>query len=131
MLTYKKQAEAGNLEGQFQMGIQYEHGQFGFPQDYFEAAKWYRKAAEQGHCGAQLYLGLFLAQGQGVEVNLIEAYKWIELAKRGNARDKFAADDCQNRLIAFMTPDQIAEGQRLARESMGRIRAFPTAFYDV
>jgi TPR repeat protein len=41
MITIMEQAEAGNPVGQFQMGIQYHQGQFGFPQDYFEAAKWY------------------------------------------------------------------------------------------
>ncbi len=110
-----KKAEAGDAESQYTIGIQYERGQFGFPQSYIEAAKWYRKAAAQGHSGAQLYLGVFLAQGQGVEPNFVEAYQWIELAKRGNMLDKFAADDCQKRLIVYMTPEQIVEGQRLAR----------------
>jgi TPR repeat protein len=111
-----KNAEAGDAESQYTIGIQYERGQFGFPQDLFEAAKWYRKAAIQGHAGAQLYLGVFLAQGQGVEPDIVEAYKWIELAKRGSALDKIAANGCQKRLVAFMTPEQIAEGQRLSSE---------------
>jgi hypothetical protein len=81
--------------------------------------KWYRKAAEQGHAGAQLYLGVFLAQGQGVEPDFVEAYKWIELAKRGNEADKAAADESQKQLVAYMTPDQIAEGKRLARDKAG------------
>jgi TPR repeat protein len=130
VLTIMEQAEAGDPESQFQMGIQYHQGQLGFPKDNFEAANWYRKAAEQGHAGAQLYLGVFLAQGQGVEIDLIEAFKWLELAKRGNARDKTAADDCQNKLVAFMTPDQIVEGQRRAREKKGIIRAIPTTFHN-
>lgn len=131
MLTIMEQAEAGNPEGQFQMGIQYHQGQFGFPQDFFEAAKWYRKAAEQGHAGAQLYLGVFLAQGQGVEVDVIESFMWLELAKLGSEADKLVADDCQNRLVVYMTPDQIAEGQSLAREKSKITRVIPTTFNNV
>ena len=109
-------AEAGDAESQYTIGIQFEKGQSGFQQDYSEAAKWYRKAAEQGHTGAQLYLGVFLAQGQGVEVDFVQAYKWIDLAKRGSKLDKIAAVDCQKRLVALMTPNQITMGERLSRE---------------
>jgi TPR repeat protein len=111
-----KNAEAGDAESQYTIGIQYEHGNFDFSQDYIEAAKWYRKAAEQGHAGAQLYLGVLVAQGQGVGPNCVEAYKWIELAKRGSALDKIAANGSQQRLVTYMTQEQIAEGKKLSRE---------------
>lgn len=39
--------EQGQAEGQSNLGILYDLGQ-GVKQDYVEAAKWYRKAAEQG-----------------------------------------------------------------------------------
>jgi hypothetical protein len=51
-----------------------------------------------------------------VELDFVEAYKWIDLAKRGGGLDKIAAIDSQKRLIALMTPEQVAEGQRLSRE---------------
>ncbi|MDL1959246.1 MAG: hypothetical protein LWX01_06035 [Deltaproteobacteria bacterium] len=35
-------------------------------QDYAEAVKWFRKAAEQGYADAQFFLGLMYAQGEGV-----------------------------------------------------------------
>ena len=109
----RREAEGGDAKSQFTIGMQYEHGQFGYPKDYCEAAKWYRKAAEQGHAGAQLYLGVFMCN---VEQDAVEAYKWLNLAKKGNVLDKFAANDLQKRLVALMTPEQIAEGQRLSRE---------------
>ncbi len=43
----------------------YENGR-GVAQDYAEAARWYRKAAEQGDAGAQHNLGLLYAKGVGV-----------------------------------------------------------------
>ncbi|MYE58441.1 MAG: sel1 repeat family protein, partial [Alphaproteobacteria bacterium] len=38
----------------------------GVPQDYAEAARWYRRAAEQGIASAQFNLGLVLNNGEGV-----------------------------------------------------------------
>ena len=43
-----KKAEQGDADAQFNLGYLYESGR-GVSQDYNEAAKWYRKAAEQGH----------------------------------------------------------------------------------
>lgn len=111
-----KAAESGDPKAQCALGGFYEHGSLGLKQNDFEAAKWYRKAAEQGHAGAQLYLGSLLAEGKGVEQDFIEAFKWVTLAKQGSAFDKIAATQAHKRLVALMTTEQIAEGQRLARE---------------
>jgi TPR repeat protein len=43
----------------------YAEGQ-GVPQDHAEAARWYRKAADQGNALAQFGLGLMYDQGHGV-----------------------------------------------------------------
>ncbi len=43
----------------------YDKG-LGVTQDYAQAAKWYRKAAEQGHAYAQFNLGYMYRFGQGV-----------------------------------------------------------------
>ncbi len=50
------------------------------PQDYAEAAKLYRKAAEQGHAMAQSQLGLMFASGQGVPQDFAEAARWCRPA---------------------------------------------------
>ena len=52
----------------------------GVAQDYKEAVKRYRKAAEQGDANAQFNLGLMYAQGQGVTQNYKEAVKWYTKA---------------------------------------------------
>ncbi len=110
----KREAVAGKAQAQFSLGGYYERGQFGLPQDYTESGKWYRKAAEQDHHAAQLYLGVCLAQGQGVEQNVVEGLKWILLAKRGGAWDRGAANETQIRLEALMTEQQIAEARVMA-----------------
>jgi hypothetical protein len=53
----------------------YSEGQ-GVEQDYNEAAKLCRKAAEQGNGQAQAILGIMYSQGQGVEQDLKEAARW-------------------------------------------------------
>ncbi|MFH1914989.1 MAG: tetratricopeptide repeat protein [Pseudomonadota bacterium] len=69
--------------------------------------------ADQGYAEAQSNLGVMYAKGQGVPQDYVEAYKWCNLsAAQGNS------DAVKNRdiLSASMTPEQIAEGQRLSRE---------------
>jgi TPR repeat protein len=57
------------------------------PQDYKEAAKWFRKAAERGNVRAQSNLGALYAVGQGVPEDDREALKWWrKAAEQGNAR---------------------------------------------
>ncbi|POP28490.1 hypothetical protein C3P63_08685, partial [Haemophilus influenzae] len=38
---------------------------------------WYRKAAEQGHGGAQVMLGFSYLSGEGVQVNKSLAKEWF------------------------------------------------------
>ena len=45
-------AEGGDPDAQFSLGASYAEGD-GIPQDDAEAARWYQRAAEQGHVWAQ------------------------------------------------------------------------------
>jgi len=51
-------AGKGNADGQFWMGVAYFDGE-GVPQNFNEALKWFRLAAEQGHEAAREMLGAF------------------------------------------------------------------------
>jgi len=100
----------------------YSHG-MGVTQDYAEAAKWYRKAADQGHASAQYYLGLMYYQGEGVSKNRVLAYMWVNLAAAaltGKAHED--ALEFRNTIAKEMTPQQIVEAQRLALEWKSVIR---------
>ena len=57
----------------------YDNGK-GVPQDYAEAVKWYRLAADQGKASAQYNLGVMYERGQGVPHDYAEAVKWYRLA---------------------------------------------------
>lgn len=48
-------AGQGDVHAQYNLGLMYANGT-GVPQDYNEAAKWFRLAAEQGHASAQYNL---------------------------------------------------------------------------
>ena len=50
-------AERGNASAQYNLGVMYAKGQ-GVRQDYAEAVRWYRRAAEQGDVQAQSNLGV-------------------------------------------------------------------------
>lgn len=57
--------------------------------DIKESAKWYRKAAEQGHASAQAQIGKFYLLGRGVPKNYTEAKKWLRKASdQGDAYAK-------------------------------------------
>jgi TPR repeat protein len=94
----------------------YEKG-LGLPQDYGEAVKWYRKAAELGHAEAQHNLGLMNEKGLGVPQDFVRAHMWFNLAvvhvNEGAKHDR-------DRTASLLAPDQIAEAQRMAREWMAK-----------
>ena len=50
------------------------------PQDFAEAVRWYRLAADQGHAAAQFSLGLRHSNGQGVLQDDRQAAAWYRLA---------------------------------------------------
>jgi hypothetical protein len=112
MDSYRKEAEKGNAVGQYNLGQVYNQG-LGVREDYTQAASWYRKAAEQGHPKAQYNLGYMYALGLGVPQDMVQAYMWINIASDQGLEKAIAIrDDFGNNL----TPAQLEEGQRLARE---------------
>ncbi len=117
MEWYRKAAEQGYAPAQYNIGFLYRKGR-GVPQDYAEAMKWYRKAAEQGHAKAQLFLGNMYGNGQGVPRDDVQAYMWFKLASSTFPPGKGHDLAVKNRDIVAekMTPAQISDAERLARE---------------
>ena len=114
---YRKAAYQGDAAAQFNLGFCYAKGE-GLAKDEVEAVKWYRKAAEQGCISAQLNLGVMYRNGNGLPQDYVEAYKWYNLAaSQGNTGAILNRD----RIVRFMTPEQIAEGQRRAATFVPRI----------
>jgi uncharacterized protein len=112
-------AEQGNSDSQRLLGMVYCLG-FGVPIDNAEGAKWYFKAANQGNTLAQYELGGMYEAGRGVPQDYVQAHMWWNLTAAGSlasdVKTRISALDNRDTTAAKMTPDQIAEAQRLARE---------------
>ena len=75
-------AELGNVNAQNaqgNLGFAYENGR-GVPKDYAEAARWYRRVADQGVSWAQTRLGEMYEYGHVGPVDYVEATRWYRQA---------------------------------------------------
>jgi TPR repeat protein len=110
-------AEQGHAAAQTFLGDLYNDGA-GVLQDYATAASWYRKAAERGYAEAQFNMGRIYYYGRGVPQDYVIAHMWFNLtAANGDkawVRDWAVRE--RDEVAAKMTPAQIAEAQKLARE---------------
>ena len=73
-------AEHGVPHAQNVLGEIYMYGE-GISQDFDEAAKWFRLAAEQHHRRAQFMLGVLYWSGDGVPQDYDKAVKWFRRAE--------------------------------------------------
>ena len=109
---YTKAAEQGNAAAQFWVGIMYRDS-MGVARDYGEALYWLARSAARGNANAQFTLGQIYQNGEGYPIDDVQAYVWFKLAGSQGDRDaKVMLDKLEKR----MTPEQVAEAQRLARE---------------
>ena len=84
----------------------------GVPQDFKEAVGWYTKAAEQGYLLAQGNLAMLYADEDSMK-DRIKAHMWLSIAgANGNTSAKNKAWIME----VMMSPEQIAEANRLAEE---------------
>ncbi|HXR48385.1 MAG TPA: tetratricopeptide repeat-containing serine protease family protein [Candidatus Limnocylindrales bacterium] len=129
---FRKAAENGDASAQCFVGQLYDFGFVGvnvplkdhpgaiqtdYPENPNEAVKWYRQAAAQGNATAQNNLGAHYLTGDGIAMDYVEAYKWLNLAAAST--DDEASDIAgtqRDNLAKIMTSDQIAEAQELSRE---------------
>ncbi|MBA4356247.1 MAG: hypothetical protein C0405_00820 [Desulfovibrio sp.] len=81
--------------------------------NHAEAAQWYRKAGEQGHVGAQKYLGLLCGLGRGVPKSFVQAYLWFALAA---AQGDEKATQGRDLAASYMSYAKVAKAQKLVRD---------------
>ncbi len=116
-------AEKGDAESQFRLGVHYNLG-WGVPQDFLKAAEWYGKAAEQGFLKAMSGLGELYVEGKGIPRNFVLAYMWFSLVVEHPQFSSFGLKESdlshttlkRHLLVRHMTPAQIAEAKKLARQ---------------
>ena len=91
------------------LGIKHYTGD-GVAKDKGKALEWFSKAADQGDAVSQFIVGAMYADGEGVTESKVLAYAWWGLAAaQGHEKSKGYKADIE----ASMTPEQIAEAQRL------------------
>ena len=122
MRWYRKAADQGNAGAQLSLGVMYSQGH-GLPQDFVEAVRWYRKAADQGNAYAQSLLAISYRDGKGIPQDYVQAHKWFNLAvsqlsptDESRADIRNSAERGRESIASKMTPAQIAQAQKLARE---------------
>ena len=94
----------------------YASGQ-GVAQDYKEAARLYRLAAEQGHAKAQGNLGIMYESGRGVAQDYVRAHMWYNLgASSFSGEEGKTATSNRDNIAERMTPSQIERAQDMARK---------------
>ena len=105
-------ATNGDAEAEVSLGIRYAKGD-GVAKDFETAVKWFRQAAEHDNAVGQCNLGVMFATGQGVPQDYVSAHMWFNLSA---ARGQEGAAKNRDSIAARMTPAQVAEAQKLARE---------------
>ena len=75
----RSRAEKGDPASEFRLGLIYETGEQG-QQSFYEAHKWFLRAAFHGMAAAQAKVCEFLREGRGVPRNDEEAFKWCRKA---------------------------------------------------
>lgn len=110
MAEWTSAAERGDPDAEFGLGMLYERGDGAVTQSYKDADRWYEKAAEHDHIGAEYRLALIWSAGSdNFPADLVEAYKWIVLAS-----ERGLATDVKAQLEAVLTRSQQEEGRRRA-----------------
>ena len=113
---YRKAAEQDNMLAQYNLGWMYDSGE-GVPQNLIEAIKWYRKAAEQGDKYAPFNLGVMYYTRDGAPKDFVKTHFWFDIGiLNGNPKAKKWRDKIAKR----MSPEQIADAQRLVDEWQGK-----------
>ena len=112
---------ANHAYAQYFVGRMFAGGQ-GVEQDFDAAAKWYRKAAEQGVGDAQFRLGSLYEAGNGVPKDMEYAYSWYRVAAHvGNAKAAKAADESALKL----SPESMAAANELSEDLIAKYGKVP------
>lgn len=95
------------------LGVAYYFDQ-GVPQDYGEAARWFRKAAEQQNPASKHWLGLMYAHGKGVSQDLVEAHKWLSIAADSRNEEYRELSSDTRDTVAMQLNPQLANARRMS-----------------
>lgn len=102
-------AKKENANAQFNLGMTYFHGLNGASADWPRAIELFTKAAAQGHAKAQCQMGRMFNQGSGVELDRVQAKRYLEMAasqEDPTARNELAAMHMRGHIDIIGGPNQ-------------------------
>ncbi len=117
IISYKEMkplAEQGDVKAQYFLSVMYKIGDV-VTQDYEQRIYWTTKAAEQGHAKAQYNLGHIYVKGDGTPQDYVMAHMLFNIASISGTEN---AKTNRDKVADMMTPNQIEQAQRLAKEWM-------------
>ena len=99
----------------FEKGENYYHGRNGFQKDLIKAFELYKKAADDGHSGAQLQVARMYRTGEGVAKDELQALLWfMKASASGSANAMKEALQADGERVDVKVPDgetvQLHEG---------------------
>jgi TPR repeat protein len=99
--------------------------------DFPEAARLFRKSAEQGNVTAQDSLGVLYVNGEGVPQDYVQAYAWFNIAETYVPADDDGwharLNRFRNEIAGQMSAEDMAAAQKLTRELKPKIAPSSTA----
>lgn len=132
---YRSAAIQGNPDMQFFVGRLYRDPGDLVVQNREEAMVWFNRAAEKGHAASKASLGVMYLNGEGMSVDMVQAYKWLLLAANSTgdregsqkalqiAEDKAFLEEIKDTSLKYlkiaeerMSEEQIKEAKNLAAE---------------
>lgn len=132
---YRSAAMQGDPDMQFFVGRLYRDPGDLVVQNREEAMAWFNRAAEKGHAASKASLGMMYLNGEGIQIDMVQAHKWLSLAaaqageKTGNqkklqiAEDRAFMDEIRDTAQKYlkvaeerMSEEQIKQARNLAAE---------------
>lgn len=106
---YQKAAEAGSLEGQFNLGYALYNGE-GVDKDYATAAMWFKRTARKGFSKAQYNLAYCYMYGRGVPIDYDKALRNLtEAANKGVKNAQLTLAECYEKGVLVMQDKKMSQ----------------------
>ena len=110
---YENAANQGNALAMHNLAVLHTSGLLGGKPDMEAAVDWFIRAASLGVKDSQVNLGILHTRGMGVETDLVEAWKWFEIAARAGDAD---AAQKRDTLSSALNAEQLDKAKALAAQ---------------
>jgi hypothetical protein len=119
---YTKAAEQGHLRSQVALGVAYLRGEV-VQYDPVAAQRWFMIASEQDDKEAQFDLASMYLELEGPDRNMVLGYMWLLISTdygKPQVKPNYSAEKRIRFVESKLTPEQIAEGKKLADECLAK-----------